>query len=287
MTEGLVSVIMPAYNASGTVRQAMESVFIQTGVDWELIVIDDGSTDGTDETVRQACSDHSLLLIEADQRDDDSENIIRKDPESEDEYVESTNRVILIRKTNSGVADTRNVGIENAKGQYIAFLDSDDLWYEGKLKQQIKLLRETNAVMSYGSCDVINANGEHTGIVRHVPKRLTFNKALYGNRMPCSTVVVDRSRLTKDLRFPKIGHEDYALWLSILRGDHSDGPPQEAVGIRDIVAAYRQTEGSLSGDKKKAARWTYSIYKDYLQLPLFKRLACFVGYSVRAVVKRI
>ena len=255
MTEGLVSVIMPAYNASGTIRQTIESVFIQTGVAWELIVIDDGSTDNTAKTVQDLCLKEE--------------------------------KIKLIEKSNSGVADTRNVGIENAEGQYIAFLDSDDLWYEGKLKQQIKLLRETNAVMSYGSCDVINANGEHTGIVRHVPERLTFNKALYGNRMPCSTVVIDRSRLTKDLRFPKIGHEDYALWLSILRGEYSDGLPQEAVGIRDTVAAYRQTEGALSGDKKRAARWTYSIYKDYLQLPLFMRLACFVGYSVRAVVKRI
>ena len=256
MVDNLVSVIMPVYNAADTVGAALRSVFLQADVDWEIIVVDDGSTDDTVKVVEGVCSGFN-------------------------------DRVKIIKKENGGAAEARNTAIKAASGEYLAFLDADDLWYEGKLSAQIEALKENGAALAYGSCRVIDKNGEPTGVVRYVPESLTFNKALYGNQMPCSTVVIDRKKLRQEPVFYNIGHEDYALWLLILRGDFSGGDRQTAVGIKKTIAGYREASGSLSSNKLRAAQWTYRIYKDCLKLPLYRRIIYFFAYAFRAVGKRL
>ena len=255
MIDGLVSIVMPLYNAESTAQESIQSVISQTYHQWELLVVDDGSVD--------------------------------RGPQLVERLSEQEHRIhLLSMPENSGAAAARNYGIRQATGQYLAFLDSDDLWDADKLERQLYLMEEKHTPFSYGACRVIHKDGSDTGKWRQVSAQLDFAHALYGNQMPCLTVMLDRKALRQqypelELQFPYIGHEDYALWLSILQLGVT------AYGITEPLGAYRVASGSLSGNKRHAAAWTYRIYRDYLHFGLARSIVCFVGYAISAVLKRI
>lgn len=242
MIDGLVSIIMPAYNAEKYISESIESVLAQTYKNWELIIIDDCSKDGTINIIRQ--------------------------------YQMFDNRIRVISlKCNAGVANARNIGMELAKGRYIAFLDSDDLWLDIKLEEQIKFMQQKQIYFSFSKYR--RFTDEKKGKVVDVLTCVNYQKALYGNPIGCLTVCLDR-RFIKEFRFSKQRHEDYIAWLNILKSNNI-----YAYGIPKVLALYRVgNSNSLSGNKLKSVIWTWNVYRKSQNLSFFCSLKCFFGYLV-------
>lgn len=241
----LVSVIMPAYNSGKYIVDSVETVIKQSFTNWELIIIDDCSTDNTFELLQP--------------------------------YIEKWQNIRYYRLAkHSGVAAARTVGSSKAKGEYIAFLDSDDLWHPDKLKVQLNYLIKKHADLIYTGARCINDKEELLDRYFKVPPSLDYSSLLLGNDIICSSVFV-KTELIR--RFPMQRsdlHEDYICWLSILREGH------KAVGINQPFVFYRLAENSRSRSKFKSARMTYEVYK-FMGIPLLRRVLCFAAYAVHGV----
>lgn len=245
-----VSIIMPAYNCEDTLDSAVESVIEQSWKDWELLIVVDAATDSTLEK--------SLYW------------------QSEDARIR-----VLENKENQKVAKTRNTGLAEASGRYIAFIDSDDRWFSCKLEKQISFMETSDVKICYTAYRRINDNGR---ILSNVcPKRkVNYRDMLKTNSIGNSTAVYDRSKLGH-IRFEDIGHEDYLFWLTAV---HLAG---EAHRIPDPfpMMDYLVSEGSLSSNKKKAAQWQWAIYRKHLSLPIWSAFWYFALYSFFAIRKRV
>jgi teichuronic acid biosynthesis glycosyltransferase TuaG len=248
MNTALVSVIMPAYNAAATIERSITSVLMQTYTALELIVIDDGSGDGT-----------LALLNSLAQRD-------------------ARLRVIPL-STNGGVASARNAGLEAARGSHIAFLDSDDWWHSHKLALQLEHMERTGARISYAPYDRVDETGVVLSHVRP-PASLTYAQLLKSNHIGNLTGIYHRD--LGDTRFRAVGHEDYVFWLEMLRraGIASCVPHEGA------LAWYLTRGGSLSSDKLRAARWQWRIYRDIERLGRVSASRYMCHYAWEAVRKR-
>lgn len=246
-TAGLVSIIMPAFNAQSFLTLAIESVLAQSYANWELLVIDDASTDATASIVR------SYAL---------------RDPRVR----------LLTNHHGKGVVGARNSGIDTAQGEFIAFLDSDDSWLPNKLTAQVALMRDSGCALSATAYRMVDAQDAPLGEVR-VPARIHYTDLLKGNCIGCLTALYSRARLGKVYMPSGFHHEDYLTWLGILR-EH--GP---AAGLDDILALYRKHGQSLSSSKGRAAVWQWRIYRDALRMPLWQAAYYFVNYAVRGVLK--
>ncbi len=252
MSEKLFSIIMPAYNAEKLIAASIESVIAQTYPNFELIVIDDCSADHTVEIVQN--------------------------------YIARDKRVNLLKKEkNQGVAEARNTGLNHAKGDFVAFLDSDDKWAEDKLEKQLAVLKERNDVdVVYGSYYRFNSEGVKN--VVKVPNVLDKKELLKGNPIGNLTAIYNFKKYP-EIRQKKIGHEDYLFWLEIFNSN----PNVKGIGIQDPIAYYRVAEDgqSISGNKFKAAGWTWRIYREYLQLNIISSLYYFSYYMIKALLKRV
>ena len=244
----LVSVIMPAYNAERFIEEAIRSVMSQTVSDWELIVIDDCSTDNTFQIAQHLMTQDS--------------------------------RIILLRNSeNSGVAKTRNRGIECAKGNYIAFLDSDDIWHSEKLERQLNKIQAVDAGMCYCSYRIIGVAGEKVRADYIVPETATYENILKENYIQCSAMLV-RSDIVKKFYFNTVFfHEDYILGLDIL------GSGEKAIGCTELLLDWRYLANSRSFDKKKSALNRWIIYRDYLHLPFLKAFYMYIIKSIYEVLQ--
>lgn len=244
----LISVVMPLYNAEKFIEKAVESVMKQSYRNLEIIIIDDCSTD---DSLKIA-----LALAEK------NENII-----------------VLTNENNMGVSKTRNRGIKEAQGEYIALLDSDDVWKEDKLEKQVSLLLNHDAQIAYCSYGFINENDQPIKKPFIVPGRTNFNKMLAKSVISCSTALIKADLLKENLFDPNYYHEDYVLWMQLLNNG------AKAVGDSSVLAYYRQVTGSRSSNKKNAALHRWKIYREVLNLSLFKSVYAFVSYAVCAVIK--
>lgn len=246
MSMDLVSVVMPAYNASRFIDSAIRSVIKQSYPSWELIVVDDGSSDGTQARVENYARDCAKIRL-------------------------------IQHRTNRGPAAARNTGIENANGHYIAFLDSDDLWHSRKLEKQIQFMDTNGLSFTYTSYLVINENGAQTGEVM-APLSVGYEELLRSNVIGCLTSVFRRD-LVKGIRMREElpMHEDYVFWLDILGGGC------QAYGIQEPLASYRIVSGSFSRNKLKASAVQWRIYREYAHLGLWPAIRCFSTYASRGV----
>jgi glycosyltransferase involved in cell wall biosynthesis len=245
----MVSIITPCYNAEEYLSQTIESVLSQTCQDWEMLIVDDCSSDG------------SAQIIE--------------------EYSRKDSRIKYLKTDRRSGSPTlpRNIGIENAGGRYIAFLDSDDLWLPGKLDSQLNAIKKNkDAAIVFSYYEKIAEDGTRSARVIKSPASVTYDKLLRGNVIGCLTGMYDVDKVGKTY-FVNEGHEDYILWLSILKKGYT------AVNTEDLQALYRVRERSVSSDKGKAARWQWRIYRDVEKLNLFKSLFCFTCYAFKAIVK--
>ena len=248
----MVSIIVPVYNAARYIAETIEMVNAQTYKDWELILVDDASRDD------------SVLVIE---------EIIRSQGK----------RIRLIKKNrNEGAAAARNSGIDAAAGQYIAFLDADDIWREDKLEKQIRFMEEKEAAFSFHSYEFGDENARPTGKVVKAPAKLNFRQALSRTVIFTTTVMFDVDRIGKEIiHMPQVPSEDTATWWRILKSGYT------AYGLDENLAIYRRPKKSLSSNKLVAVERIWFLYRNIADLSVFESFFYFVAWAVRATLRRI
>ena len=220
----LVSIIMPSYNTASYIQETVESVLKQTYTNWELIIVDDCSTDDTDD----------ILATFTDKR-------IR----------------IYKNEKNSGAAVSRNKALREANGKWIAFLDSDDLWSKDKLEKQITFMKKNGYSFSYTNYEEINTEGQKTGVKVTGPKKITktgmFNYCWPG----CLTVMYDAEKVgliqIEDIK----KNNDYAMWLKVCK-------KADCYLLDEYLAQYRKgRSGSISTHSyTKLIKWHYKLYRE-------------------------
>lgn len=237
----LISVIMPAYNAEKFIGQAIESVITQTYQNWELLIIDDDSSDATTQIAWS--------------------------------YAQRNERIRVYQKQkNTGVAQSRNWGFALARGEWIALLDSDDIWYADKLEKQLQLGKKSGAKVVYCAYEMMDTDGNKVSDFM-VPECVSYSYLLKRNVISCSTAFLAREVIQENQFSTEYYHEDYALWLTLLK----KGYP--AAGCREILAGYRLVENSRSSDKMRSAKNRWRIYRQAEKMPLWKALWAFAGYA--------
>ncbi len=245
----LVSVITPAYNAAHFLEEAVKSVQNQTFSDWEMIIVDDCSTDETFSLAQR--------LAENDQR-------IK----------------VLRNKKNSGVAATRNKAMDAATGEYIAFLDSDDLWLPQKLERQVKFMAEGQYALTYTNYQKFDSQtGERQSKIIRAPATMT-SRHIYGNTsIGCLTVMVNR-KITGPFHMPLIGHtEDNITWQEILARGYI------AHRLDEVLSLYREGNTSLTSSKREAAKQQWHTYREYYNFSIIKSTYYFIQYAFHAIKK--
>ena len=245
-----VSVIMPCHNGSATLRQAVESVLAQSYAGWELLIIDDASTDG------------SVAIAE--------------------EYCAKDSRIKLLHTAASTgkPATTRNVGIDAAQGRFIAFLDCDDQWLPDKLEHQLPLFEQKNCTAVFSFYKKMDAAGNVRSAVVTSPASVDFDQLLDGNCIGNLTGIYDTAKVGKVYQ-KEIHHEDYLMWLQVLQKGFI------ARNTGTVEACYRESGTSVSGSKLKALSWTWTIYRKELGLSFGASVLHFIKYAFKALSKKL
>ena len=219
----LVSIIMPSYNTGKYIAESIRSVLAQTYENWELLIVDDCSTDDTDTVLKQF-----------------------QDPRIR--YFKN--------ETNSGAAVSRNRALREAKGRWIAFLDSDDLWQPEKLQKQIAFMQKNNYAFSYTNYSEIDEDSVSRGVFVTGPKRIT-KTGMYAYCWPgCLTVMYDASVVglvqIEDIK----KNNDYAMWLQACH-------KADCYLLDEELGAYRKRSGSISNHGyMKLIKWHYKLYRE-------------------------
>jgi len=237
---------MPAYNAEKTVEASINSVKAQTYSNWELIILDDASQDTTLQIVKSAAQGDARIHV-------------------------------VINEHNMGVAATRNAGIAQAKGQWIAFLDSDDLWREDKLEKQLRFAKENDAAITYTATSYMDSSGNIFNYVLPAEFKFTYKVLMHRNIMSCSSVIVMRDVM---MPFPQgFIHEDYAVWLQIVRKTEC------AYGLDEPLLIYRMGEATRSSGRLKSAQMIWGTYRE---VGYGRVSATFytLRYAMHSIVKR-
>lgn len=253
----LVSVVMPCFDTEPYVGAAVRSVLTQTHTDLELIVVDDASTDSSADVV--------------------------------DELALQDSRVTLLRRpVNGGAARARNDALAHVRGDYVAFLDSDDLWLPRKLERQLRFAENVGQPLTYTSyykidgaigAEVDQAALRSSGRIVDPPGVVDYRTMLEANYIGSPTAMYDRRRLGTRMLPDLRKRQDYALWLSILREGGT------ARGLLEPLSVYRQRVGSLSHAKIELASWNWRLYRDVEQLSLSQSLLSLGQTTVRSVAK--
>lgn len=251
--EELISIVVPVYNAERFVRETMDSVLAQSYPHWELLLVEDGSSDGT------------VSVIER--------------------YIEEREetRIRLIRQqANMGAAMARNRGVREAKGRYIAYLDADDLWAPKKLEHQLRFMQERDIAFAFTGYEFADERGVGTGKVVRVPESLTYRQALSNTTIFTTTVMFDRTKFEEELlQMPNIKSEDTALWWKVLRHGYT------AYGLDENLASYRRAGKSLSSNKLEALRRIWNLYRRAEGMSIPSSMWHFCFWAVRAVRRRL
>ncbi len=248
MANNLVSVIMPFYNDEETLLDAIRGVSNQEYTNWELILINDGSTDKSlNLAINEASRDDRLKIITLD--------------------------------GNSGPAIARNAGISLANGRYIAFCDADDIWLHNKLTVQIEVFRDTRCAISYSSYIKMLHDGTKTSRIVAAPNCVSVEMIIRSNYIGCSTAIYD-SELVGRRFMPEIRkRQDYGLWLNIILDGH------KAVGVAEPLIYYRIRNKSVSSNKILAAYYHWVVLARCTDFSLYKRIGLFVNYCFSGLRK--
>ncbi len=245
----LVSVVMPMYNSENYVGKAIESVIGQTYPYWELLVVDDGSTDNSCDVVRA--------------------------------YAVRDSRVqLLINDNPVGMPYApRNFGIQHAKGDYIAFLDSDDMWLREKLSQQLVVFhRDQRTAVVYSDYEKIDEEGTRSARIITAPRKTNYKEMLYGNVIGNLTGIYDVRKVGKNY-FTNVHHEDYAFWLSVLKSGYI------ARNTQTVAALYRVRDSSVSANKFRVILWQWNIYRRVENIGILRSAYYFCFYAISALRK--
>lgn len=246
-----VSIVTPVHNAQAYVEEMIRSVQAQTLSDWELLLVDDASSDESLKRMKQAAGNDGRIRI-------------------------------FPRSKKEGAAAARNFGTRHAAGRYLAFLDADDKWKPEKLERELAFLQEKEAAFVCTAYEFGDETAKGTGKLVHVPAALTYKKALSRTVIFTSTVLFDRRRLPdKLLLMPNVKSEDTACWWQILRNGYT------VYGLDEPLTVYRRPKRSLSSNKLEAIRRIWQLYRKQEGLSVLKSLSCFIPWAARAVWRRI
>ena len=246
----MVSVIMPCYNMEKYISEAIMSVRQQTYPHWELLIVDDASTD------------NKVAVIESHSKQDDRIRYIVKDK-------------------HSGIADSRNQCLQQAQGRYLAFLDADDIWHPDKLETQLRFMTEKQVGFSYSSYDCIDENGQPLNKSVKATSNMGYEAYLRNTIIGCSTVMVNKD-IVGDVVVPLFRtSEDTATWLDILKQGHL------AYAIDESLVSYRIRRKSASSNKFKASFDLWTVYRRHEKLSWLKAMRYFLSYAFHAIKKRL
>jgi teichuronic acid biosynthesis glycosyltransferase TuaG len=251
LSDNLVSVIMPSYNSGEFIKDAINSVLMQTYTSWEMIIVDDCSNDDSVKIIEQA---------------------IKNNP-----------KIRLIRLAgNTGAAMARNIALEASNGRFIAFLDSDDIWYIDKLEKQVSFMLKSEAPISFTSYNLIDKDGNSKNHIIHSVEKLNQLDYLKNTIIGFSTSMIDTKHTGRDFRLTNIRtRQDTSLWITLL------GEGFTAHGMTDTLVDYRVHFNSISANKYKSAKQVWNLYFNIHKLGFLKSLYCFIFYLYNAIIKRI
>ena len=238
----LVSIIMPAHNSEQFIGMAIDSVLSQTYQNWELIVVNDNSTDSTCKIV--------------------------------EDYEHRDSRISLYNAEyhNGMPSAPRNTGVNLAKGRFISFLDSDDLWTSTKLEEQVPLFANENVVVVYSNYEKIDEDGKRSNRIVTAPSKLNYAVLLHGNAIGNLTGIYDTQKVGK-IKVKDSHHEDYAMWLEIL----SKG----GIGLNtnSTTAFYRLSKSGISRNKIRLLSWQWQIYRNIVHLSIAQSIKYYLFYA--------
>lgn len=244
----LISIITPMYNSEMFIIQTIESVLSQTYTEWEMIIVDDASSDN-------------------------SVNVVR-------EYMKHNSRIKLIAlEQNAGPAVARNKAIFEAKGKYIAFLDSDDYWDAQKLEKQIAFMQRNQIAFSFTNYFSVEEQTQKILQTIVAPKKIDYKTLLKKNTIGCLTVIYDTDVLGKIFMPLILKRQDYALWLKILK------QIPYGYGMNEPLAYYNVRNISISSNKLTTSLYNWKLYREIEKLPLHKAIYYFGWYIYKSFLK--
>lgn len=249
----LVSIIVPVYNVEKFIVETMECVRAQSYDNWELLLVEDVSTDGTKEVIETYLH------------------------ENQDDRIH-----LVCQPENKGAAHARNRGLKEATGRFIAYLDADDLWEPEKLEKQLAFMEERQAAFAFTGYEFADEEGKGLGKIVQVPATINYKEALKNTTIFTTTVMFDTDKIEKNmLNMPIIKSEDTALWWKVLRNGYI------AYGLNENLVKYRRAGKSLSSNKLEAVRRIWNLYRKAEGMSIFSSAYHFCFWAVRAVGRRI
>lgn len=235
MVEGLISIIMPTYNCGTFIKKTIESVLRQTYRNWEIIIVDDCSTDNTRQIVEKYFSDDKRI------------------------------KYYCLEK-NSGAAVARTEAMKRANGEYMAFLDSDDLWIPNKLEKQLLFMKENNYAFSCTAYEQIDENDKSLNRIIHTIEKTDYNRLLLDCPVGNSTVMYNVKIMGK-FEVPNIRkRNDDALWLQMLKKE------KYIWGMPEILMKYRIRKNSISSNKWKVIKYHWILYRKIEHLSVIRSI---------------
>lgn len=249
MKKDLISIVTPVYNAAKFLDDTINSVLNQTYENFELLFVNDCSTDNSVEIIKKY-KDKRIRLIN--------------------------------NKINSGAATSRNNGIKEAQGKYLCFLDADDLWSKFKLEKQLNFMKENDCAFSFTGYEFADETGKPNGKKVYIPRTINYKQALKNTTIFTSTVMFDMTKISKELiMMPIVKSEDTATWWKILRNNYT------AFGLNEILSYYRRSSGTLSSNKIEAIKRIWNLYRNVEKLNVFYSFYNFCFYAFNAIRRRI
>ncbi len=246
----LISIITPSYNSKRFIKDTIDSVLSQTYQNWEMIIVDDYSSDSSAEYVKNLIKDESKIKL-------------------------------IVLEKNVGAAEARNRALEMANGRYVAFLDSDDIWLPEKLEKQLNFMQKNSYAFTFTSYIPISEDATKESSVMSVPLEIDYSGYCKNTIIGCLTVMIDKEK-TGDFRMPNIkSSHDMALWLLIMKRGF------KAYGLNRVLAKYRLVSTSNTSKKYKAVTDVWKVYREIEKISLIKSVWYFMHYMFNAIKKRI
>jgi len=239
----LVSIITPMYNSEKFIDLTILSVQSQTYQNWEMIIVDDASTDRSIEIVKKIMFNEPRLQLKQ-------------------------------LADNLGPAHTRNNGIKLAKGRFLAFLDSDDLWHKDKLEKQIIFMQKNEYAFTFTGYEKIDEKGKKIGNILPFKNQVTYHDLLKSNHIGCLTAMIDLKMLGCKMYMPDIKkRQDQGLWLEILK------EIDKAYCLYEILGQYRIREGSISVNKIDNLKYQWKLYRNIEKINIVKSFYYMTFYA--------
>ena len=247
MANALVSIITPTFNSEKFIAETIQSVQSQTYENWEMIIVDDCS------------SDETFLIIS--------------------NFSKNDNRIKIHQlKNNFGAGVARNEGVNLATGRFISFLDSDDLWKPSKLKKQVEFLISNNLPFTFSFYERINEDGKQLNKIVGCPKKLHYFQLFFCNFIGNLTGIYDVSYFGKINISSIRKRQDWIMWLSILK------KTKIALPIPESLAYYRVRVNSISASKYDLIKHNFSVYRNYHKLNIVKSILCMIGFVFTQII---